>query len=92
MLIHPVTVWPGAVSPSTRITNRAGQDIETALREMERLLGHEHSHGFLVPATTSISLADIFAITVSSRSIRSGEVVGCSDYVGRSCAGAGQSR
>ncbi|KAF4698042.1 hypothetical protein FOZ63_001192, partial [Perkinsus olseni] len=59
----------GAISPSKMVAKRASWEIEGALKQMNHLLREEGSHGFLVPGTTSISLADIFAITVLSEGI-----------------------
>ncbi|KAF4663957.1 hypothetical protein FOL47_005476 [Perkinsus chesapeaki] len=53
----------GAVSRDSKVTNRALLEVREALRKMEAML-NEGGRGYLVPGTRSISLADIFAITV----------------------------
>ncbi|KAF4708349.1 Elongation factor 1-gamma, partial [Perkinsus olseni] len=59
----------GAISPGKMVAKRASREIEGALKRMNLLLSEEGSNGFLVPGTASVSLADIFAITVLSDGI-----------------------
>ncbi|KAF4737837.1 Elongation factor 1-gamma, partial [Perkinsus olseni] len=59
----------GAISPGKMVAKRASREIEGALKRMNLLLSEQASNGFLVPGTASVSLADIFAITVLSEGI-----------------------